>query len=34
MDAKVVGVNILKNTYKIEFEDKSVLEVDNCDSKK
>ena len=33
-DAKVISVDILKNKYKIEFEDKSVLEVDNSDTKK
>lgn len=33
-DAKVISVDILKDKYKIEFEDKSVLEVDNRDTKK
>lgn len=33
-EVKVIGVDILKNKYKIEFEDKSVLEVDNSDTEK
>ena len=32
--AKVLSVDVLKNKYKLEFEDKTVIEVDNNDSKK
>lgn len=31
---KVISINVLKNRYKVMFEDKSILEVDNDGSKK
>lgn len=33
-DAKVISIDILKNKYKIQFNDKTIVEVDNDDSKK
>ena len=33
-EAKVISVDILKNKYKLELEDKTIVEVDNNESKK